>query len=85
MNEERWFAVLLVVVLVIATALFHYMAVSFGIQDLHWKVERDNRTLRNEIDGLRRDIGRLKRENEFRAEQDDRDVERILYEVRRSR
>ena len=78
MNEERWFAVLLLVVLVIATAVFHYTAVSFDIQDLHWKVKDDNRNLRNQIKSLRREM-------EFRADRDDRDAERILYELRRSR
>ena len=85
MDAERWFAVALLAWVVIMTALFHYMAVSAGIRDLHWKVENDNRDLRYEISDLRRDVSAVQREIKFRAEQDDRDVERILYETRRSR
>ena len=85
MDGDRWVAVALLVGVVIMTALFHYQAVSADIRDLHRKVSGDNRDLRYEISDLRRDVSAVQREIKFRAEQDDRDVERILYETRRSR
>ena len=81
MDGERWFAVAFLAWLLIMTALVHYMTVSSDIR----RVERDNRELRYEIGDLRRDVGAVQREIEFRAEQDDRDVDRLLSEMRRSR
>ena len=85
MDGDRWVAVALLVGVAVMTALFHYMAVSGDIRDLHRKVDNDNRDLRYEIGDLRRDVGEVKREIEFRAEQDDWDVQRILSDLRRSR
>ena len=48
-------------------------------------VSRDFLDLEYEIRDLRRDVGEVRREIEWRAEQDDRDVERLLYELRRRR
>lgn len=86
MDAERlWFAMVVLAWVVIMTALFHYMMASGVVRDLHWKVENDNRDLRCEIRDLRRDVGAVQREIEFRREQDDRDVDRLLSEIRRSR
>ena len=86
MDAERWwFAVVVLAWVVIMTALVHYMMVSGDIRDLHRKTENDNRDLRYEIRDLRRDVGAVQREIEFHREQDDRDVDRLLSEIRRSR
>ena len=74
MDGDRWLAVLLLAGVVIVAAFFHYMAVSSDIRDLKYDI-RD----------LRRDVGEVRREIEWRSEQDDRDVERLLYELRRRR
>ena len=85
MDAERWFAVVLLAWVVFISALFHYMVASGDVRDLHRKVENDNRGLRYEIRDLRRDVGAVQREIEFHREQDDRDVDRLLSEIRRSR
>lgn len=64
----------MVIYVLIIAALLVCFAVSGSVRDLRY-----------EIGDLRRDIGAVQRELEFRGEQDDRDVERILYELRRSR
>ena len=74
MDAERWLAVLLVVGIVILAAVVLDANVSSDFLDLEY-----------EIRDLRRDVGEVRREIEFRAEQDDRDVERLLYELRRRR
>ena len=73
-GSERWLPALVVIYVLIITALLVYFAVSGSVRHLQY-----------EIGDLRRDIGGVERELEFRGEQDDRDVERILYELRRSR
>lgn len=85
MDGDRWVAVALLVGVVIMTALFHYQAVSADIRDLHRKVSGDIRELRFENGDLRRDIGEVQREIEFRGQQEDRDVDRLLSALRRSR
>lgn len=85
MDAERWFAVVVLAWVVIMSALFHYMVASGDVRDLHRKVENDNRDLRYEIRDLRRDVGAVQREIEFHREQDDRDVDRFLSEIRRNR
>ena len=75
MNEsDRWLPALMVIYVLVLTALLFYFAASSSV-----------RNLRYEIGDLRRDIGEVQRELEFQREQDDRDVERILYELRRIR
>ena len=74
MDAERWLAVLLVVGIVILAAVVRDVNVSSDFLDLEY-----------EIRDLRRDVGEVRREIEWRAEQDDRDVERLLYELRRRR
>ena len=74
MDAERWLAVLLVVGIVILAAVALDVNVSSDFLDLEY-----------EIRDLRRDVGEVRREIEWRAEQDDRDVERLLYELRRRR
>ena len=74
MDADRWLAVLLVVGIVILAAVVLDVNVSSDFRDLEY-----------EIRDLRRDIGEVRREIEWRAEQDDRDVERLLYELRRRR
>ena len=74
MDAERWLAVLLVVGIVILAAVVLDVNVSCDFLDLEY-----------EIRDLRRDVGEVRREIEWRAEQDDRDVERLLYELRRRR
>ena len=74
MDAERWLAVLLVVGIVILAAVVLDVNVSSDFLDLEY-----------EIRDLRRDVGEVRREIEWRAEQDDRDVERLLYELRRRR
>ena len=85
MDGDRWVAVALLVGVVIMIALFHYQAVSADIRDLHRKVSGDIRELRFENGDLRRDIGEVQREIEFRGQQEDRDVDRLLSALRRSR
>ena len=74
MDAERWLAVLLVVGIVILAAVVLDVNVSSDFLDLEY-----------EIRDLRRDVAEVRREIEWRAEQDDRDVERLLYELRRRR
>ena len=63
----------MVIYVLIIAAMLVYFAVSGSVRDLQYA-----------IGDLRRDIGAVQRELEFRSERDDRDVERILYELRRS-
>lgn len=56
------------------TALPHYQALSSGVRDLGHQVR-----------ALRRDVGAAQGAIEFHREQDDRDAERILSELRRIR
>ena len=63
---------MVIYVLIIAAMLVHF-AVSGSFRDLQYA-----------IGDLRRDIGAVQRELEFRGERDDHGVERILYELRRS-
>ena len=74
MDAERWLAVLLVVGIVILAAVVLDVNASSDLRDLEY-----------EIRDLRRDVGEVRREIEWRAEQDDRDVERLLSELRRRR
>ena len=74
MDAERWLAVLLVVGIVILAAVVLDVNASSDFRDLEY-----------EIRDLRRDVGEVRREIEWRAEQDDRDVERLLSELRRRR
>ena len=74
MDGERWFAVAFLAWILIMTALVHYQALSSGVRDLGYQI-RD----------LRRDVGAAQREIEFHREQNDRDADRILSELRRIR
>ena len=73
-GPERWLPVAVLVYVVIMVAVVLYMAMSSNVRDLRY-----------EIGDLRREIGAVQRKIKYRAEQDDRDVERLLSELRRSR
>ena len=70
-NADQWLAVVALGWLVVLATMFLFFAVDGDVRDLRY-----------EIGDLRRDVGAVQREIEFRAEQDDRDVERLLSELR---
>ena len=78
MTGEQWSAVGLVLYIGIAAAVAILMTVTFKTSDLR----RDVADLRRD---LRQEVGTALREIEFRADRHDRDIERLLSEVRRSR
>ena len=71
---ESWFGVGVTVYVVIFAAMVLYFAAENNVGELE-----------GEIRDLRREISALQREVEYRGEADDRDVERILWELRRER
>lgn len=73
-GSERSLPAPVVIYVLIIAAMLIYFAVNGSARELQY-----------EIGDLRRDVGAVQRELEFRGEQDDRDVERLLYELRRSR
>ena len=73
-NADQWLAVGALGWLVVLATMFLFFAVDGDVRDLRY-----------EIGDLRRDVGAVQREIEFRAEQDERDVERLLSELRRLR
>ena len=89
MNGDQWGAVGLVLCVVVAAAVVLVMTATFKTNDLRRDIADLQRDLQWEIGDLQRDlqweIGALKREIEYRADRHDRDVERLTYEVRRSR
>ena len=69
-----WLGVVVLVYIVIIAAILLYFAVGSKVSELKW-----------EIRGMRREIGALQREVERRGEAGNRDVDRLLREVRRNR
>lgn len=78
MNTDQWSAVGLVLYVVIAAAVIIFMTLTFKTSDLR----RDVADLRRELE---REVSTVRREIEYRADQHDRDLERVLAELRRSR
>ncbi len=78
MDGEGWLRVLVVISVLIVTVII-------ATTVLHDTVDRNANELRWEIRDLRREISTLQREGEYRARAHDRDVERLLREVQRSR
>ena len=81
MTEGQWFGVALLAYIVIMATLV-----------LFFKITNQTYELRREIDAVQRDVGAVQREvqavqrgNEYRAEADQRNVDRLLSEIRRSR
>ena len=73
-GTDRWIGVGVMVYVVIFAAMVLYVA-----------ADSNGRELQGEIRDLRREISALQREVEYRGEADDRDVERLLWELRRER
>ena len=69
-----WLGVVVLGYIVIIAATLLYFAVGSEVSELKW-----------EIRGVRREIGALQREVERRGEAGDRDVDRLLRELRRDR
>ena len=74
MDGPGWHGVIVVVYALAIAALVLYFAVSGNADELRWEM-RD----------LRREIGTLQREVEYRSEAHDRAVERLAREVQRAR
>ena len=77
-NGDQWSAVALVLYVVIMVAVVLFMTVTFRTSDLR----RDIADLRRD---LQQEVGAVRREIEYRADRHDRDIERVLSEVRRRR
>ena len=73
-GSDRWLPSLVVTCMLIIVATLLYFVLTGSVHELQY-----------EIGDLRRDVGAVQRQIEFRGEYEDRDVERILYELRRSR
>ena len=78
MNGDQWSAVGLVLYVVIMAAVVLVMTVIFRTSDLRRDIAELQRELQREVGAMRRDV-------EYRADRHDRDIERILAELRRSR
>ena len=73
-GSERWLPALVVMYVLIVAAMLFYFVISGSVRDRRY-----------EIGDLRRDIGEVQREIEFRGQQEDRDIDRLLSELRRTR
>ena len=81
MTEGQWFGVALLAYIVIMATLV-----------LFFKINNQTYELRREIDAVQREVGAVQREvqavqrgERVRAEADQRNVDRLLSEIRRSR
>ena len=84
-GSELWFAVLVVVYVVIFAAVVLYAKVSGLGRDIEYRNGDLRRDIEYRIGDLDREIGAVKREIEYRANAHDRDLERLLSERRTSR
>ena len=81
MNEGQWFGVVMLAYVVILAGIVLY----FQITDQTYELRRAIDAVRHEVGAVQRDVQALERDSEYRAEQDQRNVDRILSEIRRSR
>ena len=78
MDGSGWLGVMVVVYVLIVALIIAAIV-------LHFTVNRNADELRWEMRDLRREIGTLQREVEYRDRAYDRDVERLLRELQRAR
>ena len=61
------------------------MVLFFKITDQTYELRREIDAVQREVGAVQRDVQVVQRENEYRAEADQRNVDRLLSEIRRSR
>ena len=81
MNEGQWFGVVMLAYVVILAG----MVLFFQSTDQTHELRRAIDAVRHEVGAVQRDVQALERDSEYRAEQDQRNVDRILSEIRRRR
>ena len=81
MNEGQWFGVLMLAYVVILVG----MVLFFKITDQTYELRREIDAVQREVGAVQREVQAVQRESEYRAGADQRNVDRLLSEIRRSR
>ena len=81
MNEGQWFGVALLAYIVIMATLVLF----FKITNQTYELRREIDAVQHEVGAVQREVQAVQRESEYRAEADQRNVDRLLSEIRRSR